>query len=353
MRDKQFIPEKIKLNVNRGYSEVPRAYPRPLSTTPEVQKEINRVVGYTPDAVEYDNIPLDGYHIMVEREDIEVFHPDGYGISLTNYNIGIILRECQINQGIIQDKLLFIFDKTYKEFILVPYGHDTYKEIKIESDNFYAAKSGEVELSYGCCVDFGGRKFAYAGTYWMSTIAKTGMRIVDRYLIKSDSGHYYITTVKLPDAITDEKIIDLPDEDKVLKDVEQKGLNEITTFYKTGSYNCRSVKFNRLHISKEKPSKKDFDFGVSYSTDKYSSTTLSDYPIFLSDDGNHYAAVDYYGYKLAYHIYGSDIGKVVKAVPFDPVTLTADKETKDHSNALKNVSTQKIVKLAYPKLVKK
>lgn len=352
MRDKQFIPEKIKLNVTRGYSEVPRAYPAPLSTTPEVQKEINRVVGYYPDAIEYDNTPLGGYHIMVEREDVEIFHPDGYGIRLTKYNIGIILRECQINQGMIQDKLLFIFDKTYKEFILVPYGHDTYKEIKIESDNFYAAKSGAVDLSYGCCVDFGGRKFAYAGTYWISTIGKTGIRIVDRYLLRSDNGQYYITTVKLPDAITSEKIIDIPDEDKVLQDVKQNGLNEITTFYQTGSYNCRTVQFDRLYISKEKPKKKDFEFSVSYITGKYDHT-LKEYPIFLSDDGKHYAAVDYYGYKLAYVLYGNDIGKVAKAVEFDPVTLTADRETKDNSNALKNICSKKIVKLAFPKLVKK
>ena len=352
MRDKQFIPEKIKLNVRRGYSEVPRAFPSPLSTTPGVQKEISRTIGYMPDAVEYDNIPLDGYHIMVERENVEVFHPDGYSISLTKYNIGIILRECQINQGMIQDKLLFIFDKTYKEYILVPYGHDTYKEVKVESDNFYAAKSGAVELSYGCCVDFGGRKFTYAGTYWISTIGKTGMRIVDRFLLRSGNGHYYITTVKLPDAITDEKIIDIPDEDKVLKDVEQKGLQEITTFYKTGSYNSRTVKFDRLYISKEKPKKKDFEFGVSYSKEPYG-YSLAEYPIFLSDDGNHYAAIDYYGYKLITAIHGSDIGKVAKAVPFDVSTLTADKETKEHTTHLKNVTTQKIVKLAFPKLVKK
>lgn len=352
MRDKQFIPEKYRLNTHRGYSEVPRAYPVPFSTTEQVQKEISRVVGYLPDALEYDNTPLDGYHIMVERENVEVFHPDGYAINLTKYNIGIILRECQINQGMIQDKLLFIFDKTYKEFILVPYGHDTYKEIKIESDNFYAAKSGAVDLSYGCCVDFGGRKFTYAGTYWISTIGKSGMRIVDRYLLRSDNDQYYITTVKIPDAITDEKIADIPDEDKVLQDVGQKGLNEITTFYQTGSYNCRTVKFNRLYISKEKPKKKDFEFEVTYSTDKYDNT-MSDLPIFLSDDGKHYAAVDYYGYKLGYCVYGTDIGKRVEAVPFDPITLTADRETKEHSNRLKNIGTHKIVKLAFPKLVKK
>lgn len=358
MRATQFIPEKYKLYVRRfGNTEVPFATPRPFSTTPEVQKEINRILGgYSPKDIEYDNTPLSGYHIMVDgTQSVQVFHPDGYSIELTMYNIGILLRECQIDQGIIADELIFIFDKSYREYILVPYNRDTYQEIKKQSDEFYAAKTGSTELTYGCCVDFNGNKFVYLGKYWTSFLDKKGIKIVERYIIRgkhySRDSQYFLMTTRKPDAITDEFVVDYPEQDELFDDIQKNEIQEIVTFYKSGSFNNRKVQFESYNFSTEKPNKKDFKFDYTVYDGHGYGCTLENLPVFKSNDGNIYAALNSYSNSLAYSLSTYDLGGTVKAVPFDVSTLTADL-SRGTDGRLSNVSQQRIMKIVIPKLVK-
>ena len=359
MRATQFIPEQYKLAINRGYGnkDIASGIPRPFSTTVEVQKEISRLIGYPKDSVTYDNTPLSGYHIMVdEHKNVQVFHPDGYSIDLTMYNIGIILRECQINQGIIGDELIFVFDKSYREYILVPFNRDTYEEVKKQSDEFFAAKTGTTELTYGCCVDFNGTKFVYLGKYWVSRIGKNGMNIVERYFLKrhfdTKKTQYYMLATRKPDAITDEHLTNYPEEKDLLNEVQKSDLREISSFYKSGSYNERSVTFDSLYISTDKPTKKDFTFDYSIFNGNGYGCTLDNLPTFLSDDGNVYAAMSTYGGSLAYSLSTYDIGAVTKAVPFDVSTLTPTID-RDSNGRWQNITHQRIRKIVLPKLVKK
>ena len=358
MRATQFIPEQYKLWVRRiGNQDIPMGVPRPFSTTPEVQKEINRILGgYGSKDITYDNTPLAGYHIMVDgTQSVQVFHPDGYSIELTMYNIGILLRECQIDQGIIADELIFIFDKSYREYILVPYNRDTYQEIKKQSDEFYAAKTGSTELTYGCCVDFNGNKFVYLGKYWTSFIDKNGIKVVERYIIRgkhySRDSQYFLMTTRKPDAITDEFLVDYPEQDELFSDIEKNELQEIVTFYKSGSFNIKNILFSSYHFSTQKPNKNDFKFSYSIFTGSGYGSTLENLPIFMSNDGNIYAGLNSYSSKLVYSISTYDLGATIRAVPFDVSTLTADL-SRGADNKLTNVSQQRIVKIVIPKLVK-
>ncbi len=360
MRATQFIPEKVKIRIWRGRNSEspPTGIVRPLSTTPEVQKEINRVTGYGADDLEYDNKPLSGYHIMVSgTSDIQVFHPDGCSIDLTLYNIGIILRECKIDCGIIQDELIFIFDKSYKEYILVPYNKDTYEEIKVQSDLFYAAKTNSSELKYGCALDFNGNKFVYLGTYWVSTTSKSGFKCVERYILRSSNGMYMLCTVKAPDSITDEFVYSYPDEDKLMQELEnlssgnKQYFYEIKSFYKSGSYNQHIINFEDFHFGNEKLKKTDFDYDFKrYSSSrKYRSTRESGLPLFEGTDGNIYVSL-YQGCPV-YSVSTYDIGSRVECVPFDCSTLKPVFEYKDRR--LTNVVKMQICAIVIPNLVKK
>lgn len=352
MRATQFIPEQYKLHISRyGTQEIPRGFPLPYSTTPEVQKEINRVIGgYSENAITYNNTPMAGYHIMVDGESVQIFHPDGYAIKLTMYNIGIILRECQINQGMIDDELIFIFDKSYKEYILVPYNRDTYQEIKKQSDEFYAAKTGSTNLVYGCTINFNGSKFVYLGSIWMTSISHTGIKIVNRYIIKNKMGKYYFTTVKAPDSITDEHVTDFPEESMLMDELHKNDVYEITSFYKSGSFNWRNLNLSNIHLSTTKENKKDFIFDYTENHEEYS--TIRGFPIFISDDGKLYAACNHYQNGLAYSLGTYDTGRKISAIPYDISTLSANTELDD--NAKYKFRESKIIKkIVLPVVVKK
>lgn len=303
MKSTQFIPEQYVIrsrNINN--KEYPLGTPVPVSTTEQVQREISRTMGkINPKLMVYTNEPLDGYHCMLDWDNILLFHPDGYGIALTQYNIGIIIRECSLQNGSILDKLIFAFDNTYREWVVIPYGKDTYNEIKKQSDEFFEVKSGSVELTYGALINYSGTDFIFCGEYY-SVQFSTKVRSIKRYLLKSvDGERYYISTVKVPDRISpnNTKITAYPESEIYDKVIKNNLYGVIKSISKTGSYNSRDTTTESITLVKTKDdlSKLKYSIGDVYDDDF---TTL---PLFEGTDGKNYIALDRYSHTPKSYFY--------------------------------------------------
>lgn len=209
MRDLKFIPEYIKVSQSsyqNRKNDAPNGsiipYSDNIGIKRLIEKKYKKVKNYIP------NAPLGGYHIMIENynyDNIELFHPDGCTLSITSYNVSVLLRECTIIKGTIQDELVAIWDSTLENYALIPFNGDTYNEVKIQSDEFFKAKA-VTELRLGCSVKFGQITYTYYGTaYYIEhdPYKGYGAKSVPRMILCSSDGKFFLSTKRNPDMIVE------------------------------------------------------------------------------------------------------------------------------------------------------
>ncbi|WNA15789.1 hypothetical protein XaC1_146 [Xanthomonas phage XaC1] len=352
MKKTQFIPDLVGFSVtNDRYKDLPTASPVPMSNVKEVQKLINKTI-YFNGSIKYKNTPTKGYHAMLVGEKLELCHPDGYTITVTEYNLGVIIREGNLNNGMIEDELVFAFDSTFREFLLLPYGKDTYNEIKKQSDEYFAAKSGETKLEPGCNVVFDGCEFEYLGEVYYAVLKydryeyTMGIIVAKRMVMKKDD-QYLIMPPRKPDSITagngpvlsTDEVADICRNDNKIRYIRK--------FNKNGHYN--SCQFGDVHlVSSKKITKADVE--IKYV--KTSKTHLYHFPLFRDTNGELFLQVErerfssYRNYSTSWTLDSKNLGTKVNGVPYNESThspdLTIDRSRVTFNNVVE-VKTKEIL----------